>query len=128
MMYVLNFINWFRNSRNTKNITSTISEAAKLVLPMKEIYELFHCDGFMWHDISVHTKLHKGQCRHSTAVRGHMHVRACTHKHKEQGDLISLYSFFSPQNNESRLKMITKIQKQTVAPDFRIKISSIKPT
>jgi hypothetical protein len=43
---------WFSHSSNIKDITSTILTLV-LVLPMRGIYDIYHCDGLRWHDIYI---------------------------------------------------------------------------
>jgi hypothetical protein len=62
----------FRHSSNIEVITSKISEAAVLVLPMGDIYEVLCCDGRRWHHI--HISFHKGQFRHSEVVMEDTHT------------------------------------------------------
>jgi hypothetical protein len=56
----------FRNSRNNKVSTSTIWEAAELVLLTGGIYDARRLDGFVWHD--THTKYHEDWYRRSGKI------------------------------------------------------------
>jgi hypothetical protein len=53
---------WFRNSSNIKGITSTIWEAALLILLMRGIYDVRHWDDLRWHDIYIPSFLKIGTC------------------------------------------------------------------
>jgi hypothetical protein len=58
---------WFKHSSNIKVITSTISEAAMLVLLMGGIYDVHHRNGLRRHDI--HTSFHDYQFRDSSNIK-----------------------------------------------------------
>jgi hypothetical protein len=59
--------NLFRHSSNIKVTTSTISEAAVLILLMGMIYEIRFGDGLRWHDVD--TIFHSDLLRHSGNIK-----------------------------------------------------------
>jgi hypothetical protein len=67
----------FLCSSSMKVITSTIWEAAVLILLIRGIHAVHHWDGLRWHNIC--TKFYEDQYRHSEVGGGN--TRTCTHTH-----------------------------------------------
>jgi hypothetical protein len=98
-----------RYSRNNTVITSTISEAALLVLLMGGFMKYAAEMASAWHDI--HTKFHKYRFRLSMLLKV-THI----HSDRQQGHLISQVSFF--RNKESRPKQSRKQFYSNLRTDF----------